>query len=118
MTTEHPPEAPERGPRPLLTRKEGWDRRAPFVIRLEHGTYEIEHRPWIDHVYRLDWNGTRVYVSEPYHLTTDDMEDLIRLQLEGWDLQIDGRSAHHPATIRICLVRPGFKRFPYEVPAL
>jgi len=80
-----------------------------------HGCYEVEHRPWIDHVYRLRWNGRTVYVSEPYHLQTRDMYDLLALERIGWEVQIDGHGSHAPSTIRICLLRPG-EGTEYEVP--
>lgn len=68
------------------------------------------HPHWLDHPYRLvnKAKGREVFVAEPYGITGDDLESLLKLETEGWDVIIDaGMALHFPGwTIAIWLERP------------
>jgi len=85
-----------------------WDRNAPDVVR-SHGTWYLPGgcRLW-DHLYRLIMSdGTKCYCAEPYGITEESFDDLLRLRDAGWTIKIGGVAFWNPEwpTTRILLRR-------------
>jgi hypothetical protein len=56
--------------------------------------YFVHSKPrWVDHYYVQSRDGHRDYVSEPYQLDVDDLEHLLKLNREGWDVYITAAGA-------------------------
>ena len=93
----------------MRTRLEGWGhaRSSPARrwSRFDGNSYWTEDRHWIDHAYRLRTERGMVFVSEPYTLGEESLEDLLDLRTEGWNVSLDGLGKHHETTIRIVLWR-------------
>lgn len=83
-------------------RLKGWDGKGPNVIKGPHNTWELPSKRWIDHSYRLRKNGRTVYVSEPYGMYEDAIEELFLLMACGWNVNVTGESEYYPGwTIKI-----------------
>ena len=75
-----------------------------------HVYREDSVRPqYLDHDYKLTTPGEApIYVSEPYSITTEGVQQLADLTRQGWAVTIDGESLHNPARcVRITLARDG-----------
>src|SRR5262249_15680882 len=97
-----------------VRKRKRWDRYAPCVTELGRGgawvISGVSHE-WIDHQYRLMADdGRTIYVSEPYRIDSRDLEELRRLESEGWDVWMEGGGEHQPRTLRILLCRRGATR--------
>lgn len=64
---------------------------------------------WFDHPYRLRTPaGQTIYVSEPYHIHTEGIENLARIAADGWSVEIMPEKAlHFPGrTVAVWIRRP------------
>jgi hypothetical protein len=69
-----------------------WDSHAPkpCVERFPQGSYVIRRtHHWLDHLYRIYRpDGTKHYCAEPYGLNAGDLEHLVEIGADGWDVRI------------------------------
>lgn len=84
------------------------------LIEGSHGAYVVEHRPWLDHLYRLKIDDGEinkvVFVAEPYWINDDAFDDFIMLRELGWQvvigsLNIPDALRHHDTTTVVTFTR-------------
>jgi hypothetical protein len=67
----------------------GWDGEAPGVRHLGPDEWEIPARAGLDHCYRLRApERPMIYVTEPYHVSTAEIETLSEFSAGGWDIDV------------------------------
>lgn len=92
----------------------GWDDYGyeDYVVAWEifHNQTRGEGRGFLDH---FGWSGQgedSYFVSEPYHLEAEDIQNLVEVcQKFNFDFQISGRSNHYPSETMQIMIRPRIK---------
>ena len=59
---------------------------------------------WAERLSVVRTGAGLVYLSEPHALHPDAFRDFALLELQGWRVQVDGRSKHQSGTtLRVCM---------------
>jgi hypothetical protein len=102
-------------PSPVRNGVPGWFRRALLnAFPAEGGdgasvVNSVKRRlrlSWLDHWGATEWRDQTAFVSEPYHLTLEDMQSIAELtKAIGCTYEIDANSFHYPGrTFRILIL--------------